>query len=246
MATLLLVASSISVSSQAAAEPSELVTDRPDFTESAVVVPVGSPQIEAGITWIDSDLVDELSGAEVLVRWTVARRFELRFGLPDYLVVSKESGASGFSDSTIGAKIQLGPIAKSWDLALIAATSLPTGKEELSFNTYVPVVILITGRELGNSWSLGAQAEAAWPEFAEERTMVWGGTVVLGTGLSEKWGTFVELAGFDLNRDEISTLLHHGYTYLLRPHIQLDIHGAIGLTDASPNYLLGAGISIRP
>lgn len=70
---MLLVASPNSVSSQTAAEPSELVTDRPDFTESAVVAPIGSPQIEAGITWIDTDLVDELSGAEVVVRWTVAR-----------------------------------------------------------------------------------------------------------------------------------------------------------------------------
>ncbi len=55
---------------QGVAPTPELVTDRPDFTESAVVVPLGSLQAEAGAT-LDraSDGVRTLAGPELLLRW---------------------------------------------------------------------------------------------------------------------------------------------------------------------------------
>ena len=223
-----------------------LVTDRPDFTESAIVVPRGTPQFEMGATWVQTGERDELSGAEVLIRWTVAKRIELRFGLPNYISIQDGRTTSGFSDSSIGAKFQLGPIGQNWDLALITATTVPTGSDELSFNSYIPGLILIAGRDISKTWSFGAQVDLAWPELEGDREPVWGGTAVLGAGLSERWGTFVELAIFDLNVIDTSTLLHHGYTYLLRPNMQFDVHGAVGLSDTGPDYLFGFGFSIRP
>ena len=51
-------------------EVAELVTDRPDFTESGIVVPVGSLQFEAGFTWeSNAGDVRSFSGPELLVRW---------------------------------------------------------------------------------------------------------------------------------------------------------------------------------
>ena len=244
-AVLSIILTSLSAAQDPAQEP-ELVTDRPDFTESAIVVPRGIPQFEMGATWIETDSEDELSGAEILVRWTVAKKIELRFGLPNYVSIQNGTTISGFSDSSFGAKFQLGPIGENWDLALIAATTLPTGKDDLSLNAYVPRLILIAGRDITKTWSFGTQLDLAWPESDGSRDAVWGGTAVLGAGLSNRWGTFVELAVFDLNIIETSTLLHHGYTYLIRPNMQLDVHAAVGLSDAGPDYLFGFGFSIRP
>jgi len=90
-----------------AAEGQELVTDRPDFTESAIVIPAKTVQIESGFTWIDESTSEALSGPEVLVRWGLSERLELRIGLPDW--VDPRGGSSGVGDSSIGAKFQFGP-----------------------------------------------------------------------------------------------------------------------------------------
>ncbi|MCZ6506947.1 MAG: hypothetical protein O7A04_02700, partial [Acidobacteria bacterium] len=77
----------------------ELITDRPDFTESAVVVPAGSIQIEGGLTWVDDGgSQGTLSGPEILLRWGLGDRFELRIGLPDY--VEPRRGPSGVGDAS--------------------------------------------------------------------------------------------------------------------------------------------------
>src|SRR4051794_29638391 len=53
-----------------AAAPPELVTDRPDFTDSTVVVPRGRLQLESGFNseW-GSDGRRQLDAPEVLLRW---------------------------------------------------------------------------------------------------------------------------------------------------------------------------------
>jgi hypothetical protein len=71
----------------ASAQEPELESDRPDFTESAVVVPGGSVQLEGGGTWLHGDGGrDLLSGPELLLRWGVSRSVELRLVAPDLLL----------------------------------------------------------------------------------------------------------------------------------------------------------------
>ncbi|MGH7563856.1 MAG: hypothetical protein ACREK5_05485, partial [Gemmatimonadota bacterium] len=53
-----------------------LVTDRPDFTESALTVPRGDPQLESGYTLTRADDADEHALGEVLLRIGVAGRLE--------------------------------------------------------------------------------------------------------------------------------------------------------------------------
>jgi hypothetical protein len=70
-----------------------LVTDRPDFTESSSSVGSGVLQLESGITFLDLQSGTEVTTVgEILARWGVAEKFELRFVLPTY---SRTSGAAG-------------------------------------------------------------------------------------------------------------------------------------------------------
>ncbi len=50
---ILVLASTSSAALATYDEMGDIVTDRPDFTESAVVIPTGHIQFESGLTWID-------------------------------------------------------------------------------------------------------------------------------------------------------------------------------------------------
>ena len=217
-----------------AAQP--LITDRPDFTESGVVVPLGSVQPEFGgtVEWEGDGAT--VSGPELLVRWAPFRNIELRFGAPDY--IDAES-AAGWADGSLGAKVQFGPVA-DWDLAAIVETSVPTGEAPFGSDRLDPLMILIAGREVGPV-SVGAQGEVNWTEPGVGTAA----TLVGGVGLTERLGSFLELAVFDDPDADPALLLHHGYTFLVTPLVQLDIHAALGLTEEAPDALLGLGLSFR-
>src|ERR1700730_4409641 len=59
-------------------------TDRPDVTNSSIVVPVGSLQNENGIDWQRKDAVQTLSGTNSRWRFGTAPCFEVLVDLPNY------------------------------------------------------------------------------------------------------------------------------------------------------------------
>lgn len=212
-----------------------LITDRPDFTESGVVVPLGSVQLEAGATWTRTGDDEVSSGPEALVRWAPFQRVEFRFGLPDYSAGDVE----GWGDASLGTKIQVGP-SGAWDVAAIVEASLPTGDDALSSGRIDPLLILIAGRDVGPV-GIGMQGEVNWSEDGLGQAA----TLVAGLGLNDWLGTFLEAAISVDPKADAALILHHGYTFLLTPTLQFDIHAGIGLTEAAPDGLIGAGLSVR-
>src|SRR4029077_779582 len=105
----------------------EIITDRPDITESAVVVPKASLQAENGFTWTNDHLDHVAALCQTLLRLGLSDRTELRVTLPSYSLDFSRGLASGVTDISVGFKQQLGPLPGGFDLSLIAATSVPTG-----------------------------------------------------------------------------------------------------------------------
>src|SRR5712692_9927121 len=66
------------------AEP-EIVTDRPDITESSIVIPRGSLQLENGLTWTNDHGQQTLDLSETLLRFGTFDRTELRIVVPNYV-----------------------------------------------------------------------------------------------------------------------------------------------------------------
>jgi len=122
IATMFCAASAHTTLAQSAGE--EIVTDRPDITESAIVVPKASLQAENGLTWTNDRLDDLVTLCQTLLRLGLSDRTELRLTLPSYsLGFSRGLGSSGATDMSIGFKQQLGPLPGGVDLSVIVATS---------------------------------------------------------------------------------------------------------------------------
>ena len=228
----------ISVSSLLHAQPdNDMVTDRPDFTESAVVIAPGKWQVESGATWQRVAREDIFSGAELLLRLGIFDRWELRLGLPDYQTVD---GNSQFTNTTAGFKYEIG-ISAGWTTGLIGTLDL-TNDDQLA-GSLDPQLILTTGRDLPSGWSVGLQARGAW--LVDSEAIDWGMTFVTGTSLTGGVATFFEIAVDGVDSESPGFLLHHGYTYKAGANVQLDLHTAIGLNDQAADFLLGTGISFR-
>jgi hypothetical protein len=242
----------------------ELITDRPDQTESAATVPPGHVQVELGLTHSE----DREGGAELeldkvgatLVRIGLAPRLELRLGWEGYLDATVTTAAGSFDfdgsgDGEVGVKYVLKEAgAAGLQIALLAGTSVPIGDEAVSSDAYDPSFRVLFDQELTDRVALGYNLGVEWSRQGEgegEETVTAAVySLALGFGLTERWGAFVEvfgevpLADGDLDLDG-SVSLNGGFTYLMRKNLQLDVAAGIGLTDEAPDWFVGVGVSFR-
>jgi hypothetical protein len=230
-----------------------LITDRPDFTESAFVVGRGVVQLEGGVTHADAGDESATTVPELLVRWGITRGIELRVLTPTYAWIDGTGDdADGFLNMALGAKIALndGEGDGFWGrtgAALIVATTLPTGSSDVSSDKLQPAATFSFAWDLSRSVSLGTNLGWARPEEDGNRFDTFYASVAAGVGVAESTSVFVELIGFDRERDRgpSTVTFQTGVTFLVNPDFQLDARLARRLTSEGPDFLIGLGASAR-
>jgi hypothetical protein len=81
---LLAGSSSIAIAGACTSPGMPIETDRPDVTNSSVVVPVGSLQNENGVDWQSNNAAQTLNGTNSRWRLGLAPCFEILVDLPNY------------------------------------------------------------------------------------------------------------------------------------------------------------------
>src|SRR5258708_18825622 len=124
-ATCLLSALAIVASVEARADQcptarDEIATDRPDVTNSSLVVPTGSLQNENGVNFSARDGGRTIDGTNSRWRLGVAPCLELLVDVPTYFANIRAPGNSGFSDVTPAIKWQGSPIPGKLYVSLVA------------------------------------------------------------------------------------------------------------------------------
>ncbi len=245
--------------------PAELVTDRPDQTESAAVVGKGSTQIETGWLLTHSDRSGEETDTQeipgTLVRIGVSRRVELRLGWAGQIdfesdvrgPTGRRSRSSGSGDASLGVKVRLvDERGRRPEIAVLAGTSLPVGSRDFSTHREDPSFRFSLAHTLSESVSLGYNLGLEWEStrqadggFSTTSRGIY--TVALGFGITDRLGAFVEVFG-DVAasaRGGPAHLADGGFTYLLRDNLQLDIAAGVGLNDRADDWFVGLGLTLR-
>jgi len=250
----------ISVGS-AAAEVPDLVTDRPDQTESSETVPPGYVQFEFGWTHAEDDEgadVTSDSFPETLIRVGVVENLEFRFGFSGYIWEDMDP-PGGPSDSEHGAgDLEIGLKWRLWNemglrpqTALLAGTSVPTGEAPFSSERFDPSIRLACSHTLTETLGLGYNLAGNWTTEEDARgdrdtkaSLAY--TIVLGIALSEQLGTFIEFFG-EVPTDEgnPANSLDGGFTYLIADNLQVDVLGGVGISEDAEDWFLGAGLVWR-
>lgn len=230
-------------------EPPTLVTDRPDQTESAVVIPVNHLQIETGAIYTKiNDAVTEFQYNNSLFRYGVLPWLELRLGQAygrqeiglDGLAYEEE----GFYPVTLGTKVHLleerGLVPKT---ALLYDVELPTGSRAFMPEDPVHAFRALFSYTLNDWVDLGYNLGVIFPDELNKTTTVY--TVSFGLKMTDRLTAFAEAYGFLQNDIENRHLVDGGFTYLVRPNLQVDLSGGAGLTESADDGFVSAGLAWR-
>ena len=126
---------------------SQITTDRPDQTESAVVISKGQIQIESGISIYESE-----SNINTLFRFGLIEGIEIRLNT-NYLINDELSfmKKSSFSDFEVGAKFRIfDKTSNNTKVAFLSHLSIPTAIEVFSNNVYGLLSRLNVSHDLNN------------------------------------------------------------------------------------------------
>ncbi len=232
-----------------------LITDRPNQTESAFVVPDRHFQIETGAVfesnlWRHSAAEPEhraLHLATTLVRFGLGGWAEMRLASAYRTELTRyhdyELRSQGLEAISVGTKV--GFWAESGlapQVAFIFALDLPIGAEVFRPDSPEPTAVFAFAHTLSEQWSLSYNLGATWPSTAG-RILHY--TASLGYALSERATTFVELYGDEGLAQPATLLFDSGLTVLLRPALQLDFSAGFALAQDLPGWFLNAGFSFR-
>ncbi|WP_100804357.1 transporter [Ulvibacter sp. MAR_2010_11] len=248
------IGAAFGIQAQEKEETADLITDRPDATESPNTVPKGSIQLETGAfyeSYKNEGIQDEILGYNTtLVRYGLLNNFELRVGWNfeegrtslDGTRISDVS--SGFSPLLLGMKVEIteekGLLP---DIGLLGHLMLPF----LAATDYRPETTGVDFRfsfahtineKSGIAYNLGAQ----WGDDSSEVAYVY--TLVYGFSISEKIGIYAEVYGDFPEDSKANHYWDTGLTYALQKNIQLDATFGRSFTEGQ-DILVSAGLSLR-
>jgi hypothetical protein len=223
----------------------EIATDRPDVTNSSIVVPFGSLQSENGVNFSARDGGRTIDGTNTRWRLGVAPCLELLLDLPTYFANIRGPGKSGFSDVTPAVKWQISPIPGRIDLSVVFGVALPTGAVNITGRGAQPYLQLPWSWELHDGWGLSGMLTEFFRPSDLATNRVTETTFVIEKKMSEKTSLFVEYVGDYPENASPSQLLNSGGLYRLSPTQQVDFHVAFGLNHNAPSYIVGVGYSFR-
>lgn len=243
-----------------------IVTDRPDFTESAITVPRGRFQLEAGYTFTydsgDGERNMDHTYPESLLRVGLVDDVELRLGWLGWSHSSRmfrernEDGRrekltdfeNGATDLSVGFKFHFLD-QKEWvpDLGLIVDTTVPVGAGNKTTGDVDPGVKLLWAYDLGRDFALSGNVNLAAATSENGRFLQTASSISLARAWTDRVGTYIEYFGFYPN-DRGQSDAHYansGVTYLVNDNFQIDVRVGVGLNDEADDFFSGVGLSFR-
>ena len=218
----------------------EIITDRPDQTESSTTVPKQSLQIETGTQFSTKD--DQLNTEKQLLlptslfRIGLTENVELRLlsQLEFYQERRDTNSFIGLSDLEIGTKIQLFKKKGSWiEIAFLSHLVLPVGTIGLTNKKIGTINKLSISHELNKKSTIGYNI--GYDYFGENNGDLTY-SIAYGFNISEKTSIYIESFGKINNFIQNETNIDLGFCYLIKANIQYDFSFSIGITQRM-NYI---------
>jgi Putative MetA-pathway of phenol degradation len=223
----------------------DIATDRPDVTNSSIVVPVGSVQNENGVNFSMRDGGRAIDGANSRWRLGVTPCLELLVDLPTYVAPLQGLASRGLSDVSPALKRQISPAPGEVDLSVVFGVALPTGSVEIAGRGAQPYLQLPWSWELHDGWGVSGMFTEFFRPYDFTARGVTETTFVLEKKLTDQFSLFTEYVGDYPQGGSPSQLWNSGAVYHIDRTRQVDFHIAYGLSHSAPSYVVGVGYSFR-
>lgn len=209
-----------------------IVTDRPDQTESSETVGDKNFQIESGMLFQNSDnnSVKSFFGPSTLLRYGISKNIELRFvsqyEKTEFGLEGENREFDGFNDLEIGAKIQLFKREDvNTEIAFLSHLIIPTAKTDLTSGSFGVINKLAISHSISDKVDLGYNIGYDLVEKQSVLTY----SLALGISISNKVGFYVEPYGNWAEQNQFESNFDTGLTYLVNPNFQMDISYGTGI-----------------
>jgi len=223
----------------------EVDTDRPDVTNSSIVIPTGSLQNENGANFSMRDDGRTIDGTNSRWRLGIAPCLEILVDLPTYVAPLQGPASRGFTDVAPAVKWQISPVPGKVDLSVVFGVALPTGALEIAGRGPQPYLQFPWSWQLHDGWGVsGMFTEFSRPYDVTTRSIT-EATFVLEKKLTEPLSLFTEYVGDYPQGGSPSQLWNSGAIYHINRTQQVDFHIAFGLNHNAPDYVVGVGYSFR-
>lgn len=251
---VLIVASGMPCAAQAA--DLTISTDRPGILYGTAIAPAGYLQLEAGLpTWQRSDFGNErntLLTTPMFLRVGISDSLELQIADSPFNRATARSGAgesssTGAGDLQLGAKYLLrsggtnGPT-----LVLVGYVSVPTGSAAFTAGRPGYNLNLVGDWPLDANTGVGAMVSYTRmpaPNGSHADSGI--AAMNLSHNFNERLGGYVEAGWFPGFRNvQATALAGGGLTWLVTHRFQIDGFFDRGLNRASPDWVLGTGVSV--
>ncbi|HKM93858.1 MAG TPA: transporter [Prolixibacteraceae bacterium] len=219
----------------------EMVTDRPDQTESSSTIPKNSIQIEMGVLLGNDNEGSsrQLLAPTTLIRYGLTKGIELRLGENIEFNNTKNNPeyVFGVSDLELGAKFQLLKNENiNTEIAFLTHLIVPVGSNNLTIGQLGVVNIVAFSHQLNAFMELGYNLGynyfgAGNGDFTYSSA--------LGISITDKIGTYIEIYGELLEINNFVANFDSGITYLIKPNFQLDLSFGLGLNQKTNYVALG-------
>ena len=194
VATSLTCVESFAAAAECTQPDAPIETDRPDVTNSPIVVPAGSLQSENGIDTSRDHGADILNGTNSRWRLGIAPCLEVLVDVPNYVATLRGVGPSGFGDVAPAVKWQISPLPGKFDLSLTVGAALPTGATGVAGPGVQPYVQVPWSIDLGADWALNGM-ETGFFAPSSDRKFIYQSTLVIEKDITKRLFAFVEYVG---------------------------------------------------
>ncbi len=224
---------------------SRIATDRPDVTNSSLVVPAGSIQSENGINMTGQGAGASFDGSNSRLRFGVALCLELLLDMPSYVAGLSGNVDRGLTNLAPAIKWQVSALPEPASLSIVVGAGVPTGTFAIAGHGVQPYLQFPWSYELGGGWGLSGMLTSFFRPADPDNRQTTEATFVIERRVSAALSRFAEYVGDYPSRGGSSALANLGGGYLLTPTQQIDFHVAFGLNGNAPRYIIGVGYSFR-
>ncbi len=225
----------------------DIITDRPDQTESPNTLNKGALQIESGYLSL-KDRENKKSKTRNLAptnlfRYGLTNIIELRLLAQFENQESDQTKISGISDIELGVKLK---ILKNEninnEISFLSTIIIPSASNDLSLNSFGISNRMIFSHTLSSKTGLGYNLGYDYLGSGKGNLTY---TLAIGTSLTEKLGFFMEPFGEIIDLNNFILNFDSGFTYLLKENFQLDCSYGMGINNKMNFFSLGISWLIK-
>ena len=211
----------------------DIITDRPDQTESPNTLNKGNLQIESGFLFSkdreNKKLVKKNLAPTNLFRYGITNNIELRLLTQFESQTSNKIKISGMSDIELGVKLKI--LKKeniNNEISFLSNLIIPSASNDLSLNLFGISNRMIFSHTLSDKTGLGYNL--GYDYFGNGKGNLTY-TLAIGTSLTEKLSFFMEPYGELIEFNNLILNFDSGFTYLIKRNLQLDCSYGSGINN---------------